>query len=83
MPRPKKEKRRRVASPYALFVKKHYPSTRDKFSRPQERIKHIAQLWRDERKIRSLLPGTPRERKRGNASEMTPEKKGNLWDTTK
>ena len=47
MPRSKKEKRRRAASPYALFVKEHYASTRDQFSRPQERIKHIAQLWRN------------------------------------
>jgi len=61
MPRPKKEKRRRVASPYALFVKKHYPSTRDKFSRPQERIKHIAQLWRDERKNKEPAAGNTEE----------------------
>ena len=47
MPRSQKEKRRCAASPYALFVKEHNASTRDQFSRPQERIKHIAQLWRD------------------------------------
>ena len=61
MPRPKKEKPRRVASPYALFVKKHYPSTRDKFSRPQERIKHIAQLWRDGGKNKEPASGNTEE----------------------
>jgi hypothetical protein len=49
MARPKKQKKTRAASPYALFVKKMYPSTRGQFERPQERIRHIAKLWREQK----------------------------------
>ena len=49
MARPKKEKKQREASPYALLVKKMYPSIRGKFERPQERIRHIAELWREQK----------------------------------
>ena len=47
MARPKKLKKKRAASPYAVFVKKHYPAAKIKFKTPQERIRHIAKLWRE------------------------------------
>ena len=50
MARPKKVKPKRAASPYALFVKTHYAAAKDKFTRPQDRIRHIAKLWRESKK---------------------------------
>ena len=47
MARPKKVKKKRAASPYAVFVKAHYPAAKIKFKTPQERIRHIAKLWRE------------------------------------
>ena len=37
---------RRAPSTYAQFVKANYAAARAKFTRPQERIRHIATLWR-------------------------------------
>ena len=51
MARPKKIKPKRAASPYAVFVKTHYPAAKKKFTRPQDRIRHIAQLWRESKKV--------------------------------
>ena len=48
MASPKKDEKRET-SPCALFVKKMYPSIRGKFERPQERIRHIAELWREQK----------------------------------
>ena len=36
---------RRVPSTYAKFVKANYVAAQTKFTRPQERIRHIATLW--------------------------------------
>jgi len=47
MARPKKVKKKRAASPYAVFVKAHYAAAKSKFKTPQERIRHIAKLWRE------------------------------------
>jgi hypothetical protein len=37
---------RRTPCTYAQFVKANYAAARAKFTRPQERIQHIATLWR-------------------------------------
>ena len=47
MARPKKIKKKRKPSPYAVFVKAHYAAAKSKFKTPQERIRHIAKLWRE------------------------------------
>ena len=51
MARPKKVKPKRAASPYAVFVKEHYADAKKQFIKPQERIRHIAQLWRESKKV--------------------------------
>ena len=37
---------RRTPFNYAQFVKANYAAAQAKFTRPQERIRHIATLWR-------------------------------------
>ena len=60
MARPKKVKKKRKASPYAVFVKAHYAAAKSKFKTPQERIRHIAKLWRESKK-----PKKKEEEKKG------------------
>ena len=38
---------RRTPSAYAQFVEANYAAARAKFPHPQERIRHIATLWRE------------------------------------
>ena len=52
MARPKKVKKKRKPSPYAVFVKAHYAAAKSKFKTPQERIRHIAKLWRESKKLK-------------------------------
>ena len=63
MARPKKVKKKRAASPYAVFVKAHYPAAKNKFKTPQERVRHIAKLWRESKKPKKKESSLVEEKK--------------------
>ena len=54
MPRQKKIRHRHKPTPYALFVKKHYPQFRH-LDTPQDRIKAIVAAWRAAREKRDVV----------------------------
>ena len=63
MARPKKIKKKRKPSPYAVFVKAHYAAAKSKFKTPQERIRHIAKLWRESKKPKKKESSLVEEKK--------------------
>ena len=52
-----KTKTKRVGHAYSAFVKTHYADAKKQFKRPQDRIRHIASLWRAQKaKAREAAP---------------------------